>query len=281
MQEPLPALDAAARRHATPLATETGPGRLVWRAWGRGAPLVLLHGGTGSWRHWGATIGAFAATHHVLAPDLPGLGESDLPVEPTSPASIGGIVAAGIDAILGAGADYDLCGFSFGAMIASQVAVAHGARVRTLTLVGPGALGLDRPAIKLEKVRSRTGTERLAANRTNLGLFMLARPERIDDVALAIQDWNTVHARYKSKGFAHTTALRDAVSVVPAKVNAIWGDRDVTAYPSLEARIAALRAGRADVDLEIIPGAGHWAAWDAPGEFERLLRAMMARPAPG
>ena len=277
MPEPLPALDALARRHETPC----GEGRMVWREWGAGPVLVLVHGGTGSWRHWAANIAHFAATHRVLAPDLPALGESAEPDEPSTPASLGAITAAGIDAILGAGAEYDLCGFSFGATICSQVAVLHGARVRTLTIVGPGALGLDRPAIQLEKVRSRTGAARVEANRVNLGLFMLARAERINDEALAIQDWNTVHARYKSRGFAHTPALRDAVAILPAKLNAIWGDKDVTAFPTLEARIAVLRAARPDVDLEIIAGAGHWAAYDAPDEFHALLRAMMARPAPG
>jgi pimeloyl-ACP methyl ester carboxylesterase len=276
MPEPVPALDSIARRHETPC----GAGRMVWREWGAGPALVLLHGGTGSWRHWAATIADFAATHRVLAPDLPGLGESDPPDEPSSPRSIGAIVAAGIDAILGIGETYDLCGFSFGAMISSQVAVIHGARVRTLTIVGPGALGLDRPAIKLEKVRSRTGDERREANRTNLGIFMLARPERISEEALAIQDWNTVHARYKSRGFAHTPTLRDAVAVVPAKVNAIWGENDVTAFPTLAARIAVLREARPDVDLAIIPHAGHWAAYDAPAEFNALLRAMLSRPSP-
>ena len=275
--EPLPALNSLARRHETPC----GEGRMVWREWGAGPVLVLIHGGTGSWRHWAANIAHFAATHRVLAPDLPALGESDQPDEPSTPASLGAITGAGLDAILGPQASYDLCGFSFGATIASQVAVLHGHRVRTLTIVGPGALGLDRPAIKLEKVRSRTGDERREANRTNLGLFMLAHPGRIDGQALAIQDWNTVHARYKSRGFAHTPALRDAVAILPAKLNAIWGDRDVTAYPTLDARIAVLRTARPDVDLEIIAGAGHWAAYDAPNEFNALLRAMMARPAPG
>ncbi len=41
-------LDAAATRQETQLGT----GRMVWRSWGSGPALVLLHGGSGSWRHW-------------------------------------------------------------------------------------------------------------------------------------------------------------------------------------------------------------------------------------
>ena len=32
--------------------TPCGDGNMVWRVWGRGEPLVLFHGGSGSWTHW-------------------------------------------------------------------------------------------------------------------------------------------------------------------------------------------------------------------------------------
>ena len=41
-------LDAFSERRDTPC----GEGTMVWRAWGGGVPLVLLHGGFGSWTHW-------------------------------------------------------------------------------------------------------------------------------------------------------------------------------------------------------------------------------------
>ena len=64
-------LDGAATRHQTP----TGAGNMVWRSWGSGPVLVLLHGGSGSWRHWVRNIEYFARDRRVLAPDLPGLGD--------------------------------------------------------------------------------------------------------------------------------------------------------------------------------------------------------------
>ncbi|HJS87839.1 MAG TPA: alpha/beta fold hydrolase, partial [Acetobacteraceae bacterium] len=66
---------------------------MVWRLWGSGLPLVLLHGGTGSWRHWVRNIEAFADHRLVVCADLPGLGCSDMPPDPESPPVMAGILA--------------------------------------------------------------------------------------------------------------------------------------------------------------------------------------------
>jgi pimeloyl-ACP methyl ester carboxylesterase len=275
LPEPLPELDRAARHLATPC----GDGAMQWRAWGRqDAPvLVLLHGGTGSWRHWARTIPVFARGRQVLAPDLPGLGESASPPDPYTLADVGRIVADGISRVIGAEARYDICGFSFGALASSVVASLHGTRVRSLTVVGPGGMGQPRAGVVLEKVRSRTGAARSEAHRVNLGRFMLADPARVDDLAVAIQDWNTVHARLKSKNFALSTGLLDAVAVATAPLGAIWGTRDATAYPTLDARLGRLRATRPDVAVRLIEGAGHWVAYEAPEAFNAALAELMGR----
>lgn len=273
LPEPLPELDRAARHLATPC----GDGAMVWRQWGAPeAPvLVLLHGGTGSWRHWARTIPVFARGRLVIAPDLPGLGCSAMPPEPHTLPAIGRIIADGLNRLIGEEARYDLCGFSFGALAASAVAAHHGARVRSLTVVGPGGMGQPRAGVVLEKVRSRTGAARTEAHRINLGRFMLAHPDRIDAEALAIQDWNTVHARFKSKGLALGTGLLEGVTAATAPLGAIWGTRDATAFPSLDARLAALRAARPDLRVRLIEGAGHWVAHDAPEAFNAALAELM------
>ena len=43
-------------------------------------PTVLLHGGSGSWNHWVRNIDALLASgRQVIAPDLPGFGDSARP----------------------------------------------------------------------------------------------------------------------------------------------------------------------------------------------------------
>ncbi|HEV2100696.1 MAG TPA: alpha/beta fold hydrolase, partial [Stellaceae bacterium] len=69
---------AEARRIETPC----GDGAMAWRVWGSGPPLVLLHGGYGSWMHWIRNVLPLSRLFTVVACDLPGLGESATPPEP-------------------------------------------------------------------------------------------------------------------------------------------------------------------------------------------------------
>ena len=78
------ALLARATRCETPCRTVSGT--MVWHLWGQQgfdaslAPLLLLHGGSGSWTHWLRNIDALVASgRRVLVPDLPGFGDSAAP----------------------------------------------------------------------------------------------------------------------------------------------------------------------------------------------------------
>ena len=82
-------LEGAGERHTTAIdgTGKAGPGAagdVVWHSWGRGEPLVLLHGGTGSWLHWVRNVEPLARDFTVLVPDLPGSGESASPPPPIS-----------------------------------------------------------------------------------------------------------------------------------------------------------------------------------------------------
>jgi pimeloyl-ACP methyl ester carboxylesterase len=266
-------LEAAARRFKTPC----DEGSMVWRAWGDGAPLVLLHGGSGSWRHWVRNVAPLAAHRMVVCPDLPGLGESAMPPPAGDPGGVAAVVRAGIGQVLGAGTRYDLCGFSFGALLSGHVAAQAGPELRSVTLVGAGALGLKRQVTELVKVRSVEGEARTAAHRHNLAALMFADPAQIDPLSLVVQEWNTQRARFKSRGFAGSTSLRDAIARASAPVALLYGERDAIAWPEVELRFAALRDVQPEAWTGIIPGAGHWVAYEAADTFNAMLLDMLRR----
>ncbi len=275
-EEPHPDLRAAAapaRRAETPC----GGGSLVWRAWGQGRPLVLLHGGSGSWRHWLRNIHVFARDRLVICPDLPGLGDSDLPPEPASPESIATILQHGLQILLPEGQGYDLAGFSFGALCAGHLAALDQDACRSLTIVGAGALGFVRSPTELVKVRHLEGMARDEANRHNLAALMFADAARIDEAALAMQDLHTRRARFKSRGWANTDSLKQAILRSRAPLGAIYGEQDAIARPYVSLRLDLVREMRPDARTELIPGAGHWVAYEAPDAFNAALARILGR----
>src|SRR2546423_8062139 len=53
--------------------------RFVDAGEGEGPPVVLVHGLSGNWQNWLENIPRLAQERRVIAPDLPGFGESDRP----------------------------------------------------------------------------------------------------------------------------------------------------------------------------------------------------------
>ena len=131
------ALEGEATRHRVATA---GGKSMAWRRFGKGPPLVLIHGGHGSWLHWVHNIEPLAQRHTLWVPDLPGYGDSDL-VESGDVEPIVESVVHSLDALEGRGSIVDLCGFSFGGLVASRVASDRGG-VRRLAVIGTAGHGL-------------------------------------------------------------------------------------------------------------------------------------------
>jgi pimeloyl-ACP methyl ester carboxylesterase len=266
----------AARKHETPC----GDGTMVWRVWGAGEPLVLLHGGSGSWTHWIRNIPELSRHYELWVPDIPGLGSSAMPPKPWTPDSIADVAVAGLDRLLPKEARLELAGFSFGGHIAGLAAVRLGNRVRALTLIGVAALGL-RADPREPFAKQRTGmsaAEVAAVYRQNLAVLMFADPDRIDDLAVHLQAENIKRARFRSRPFAATDGLARALADVAAPVNTIWGTRDIIARPSLEARLDILRRHHPELQVRLIEGAGHWVMYEAADRFNATFLDLLAAP---
>ncbi len=271
-------MDEAARHQNTPC----GDGVMQWRIWDRtgGASpvLLLLHGGAGSWRHWVRNIPDLSLAYHVVVPDLPGLGGSAMPPDGEDANAVASVIAAGLDAVIGKDTPYRVAGFSFGSMMAVCLAALHGGRVHDVTVIGSSAIGPVGSAIDLLKVRHLTGEARVEAHRTNLNRLMIADPAKIDDLALAIQEWNTRHSRLKTPALSRSGALMRALDHVHVPIRGIWGEFDAPANPRAPERAAALRLARPEADVHLISSAGHWVAYEAPQAINELLRKHAALP---
>jgi pimeloyl-ACP methyl ester carboxylesterase len=271
-------LDASARKERTPC----GDGHMVWRVWGSGEPLLLLHGGSGSWTHWIRNIPVLSQHFELWVPDLPGLGDSAMPPEPRTPAHIAEIVCAGLDRLLPPERKLHLAGFSFGGHVAGLVAARAGTRFHDLTLIGVAALGLRAdPREPFAKVRTGMSPAEVAGVwRQNLEVLMFADRAKIDALAIHLQAENIRRARFRSRPFAPTDGLAQALARVTLPLKTIWGTRDIIARPSLEARLEILRRHHPELEVRLIEGAGHWVAYEAAEAFNAALLELLRRVVP-
>jgi 2-hydroxy-6-oxonona-2,4-dienedioate hydrolase len=266
---------AEAERVETPCG---GEGRMVWRVWGSGPPLVLFHGGYGSWTHWIRNVLPLARAFTVAAPDLPGLGESATPPEPHTAESLARILVDGLDIVLPRHERLHIAGFSFGGVLGGHVVAQLGDRARAFTVVGSNGLGLVRQPTDLQRVPATASAEEaLAVHRHNLSALMIADPANIDELAVYIQSTNAPRGRVKSRRFSRADTLVRALPLIKARLDGIWGGRDATAYPHLDERAQTLRSHQPDARFEIIAGAGHWVQYEAAEQFNPLLAEIVAQ----
>jgi pimeloyl-ACP methyl ester carboxylesterase len=275
--QPVESLVAAIERAAVRRNTAHAGGKMVWHIWGKGEPLVLLHGGSGSWLHWIRNVEDLSRNFMVLVPDLPGYGESDKP-EPTSAAAIAAAFVAGLDANIGPQRRLAMAGFSMGGTVAGHAARLLGERAECLVLVGSGGLGLKRgPMPPLNSWRRLpSATEQRAAHRANVAILMLHSQDKIDDLAIHIQSYGASIAKLRGRDLVASGALGECLPDVKGRLAGIWGECDATAVPYVDERGALLRQIQPGARFEVIAGAGHWVQYEAPAEFNRRLRAVLA-----
>jgi pimeloyl-ACP methyl ester carboxylesterase len=122
---------------------------LVWREYGAGAPLLLVHGDFNSGGDaWSGLIGPLASRRRLLIVDRRGHGAS--PREPR-PYTIADDAADLIDVLDRAGVEAaHVVGHSYGGLVAIELAVIAPGRVRSLHLLEPPWLALapDDPDVR-------------------------------------------------------------------------------------------------------------------------------------
>ena len=265
---------ASARRFATPC----GDGEMVWHAWGaeRAEPLVLLHGGSGSWTHWIRNVEALAARgRRVVVPDLPGFGDSARPPGGQDADSVAPAVASALPALVG-DAPVDVVGFSFGGLCGALMAASDPERVRRLVLVGAPGLGLRDKRLPLKSWRDQPTEEgKRAAHRNNLGVLML-KPEDVDELAVDLQAANVPRDRMHRRRLALTDILADTLPAIRCRIDAIYGEQDALyrdVLPGLREKLAlAPTLG----ELVLMPEAAHWLQYEDAAGFQRELLGLLA-----
>jgi pimeloyl-ACP methyl ester carboxylesterase len=246
---------------------------------GDGPPVVLLHGQGGWAGMWLPVAADLVGTHRVVAPDLPGLGASEVSDGPPN--------AVGVVAWLGELIQRTcpvppvVVGASLGASIAARFAIAHPDRLSRLVLVSAGSLDRFRPApgVVLAMIRFIARP----SERTQQGFLRQVAVDPARVRALMGERWEASQAytldraRTPSVRAANRRMLRElGTKTIPPQdlaritvpTSLIWGRHDRV----MRLRIAEEASARYGWPLHVIEDAGHFTI-EQPEAFKGALRA--------
>ncbi|MEH6586704.1 MAG: alpha/beta fold hydrolase [Halioglobus sp.] len=271
----LSALSQRAQHHFT----EQQGCRIAWQQWPSrstdATPLLLIHGGFGSWTHWVANVEALSEHYAVWTLDLPGLGSSGDLSKSWTASHISERVLAGWHELPGSEQIFELAGFSFGGLIAGQLAALAGSHCSRCILIGASGFGhlhvqaelLLPPGPEVDKTAAD------AIHRENLARLMLHNPAAIDPLAVYIHAQNLMQHRLRSRGMAGSNDLSDILPQITAQLVGIWGQFDATAggRDNIEARRQLFLQAQPNAAFYLLPNVGHWAMYEAPAEVNGLI----------
>ncbi|MFG1360625.1 alpha/beta fold hydrolase [Xanthobacter pseudotagetidis] len=268
-------MNASLRSPASPAPAIVGT--LAVRRFGAGRPLVLLHGGSGSFTHWAANIDRLARRFEVVALDLPGYGDAPRPAG-RDPEAYVAALADDLAAALADEGPFGLVGFSFGGTLAAALAGRLPAgKLTALTLLGPGGFGVPEgrrlPVVPTPSAAQDPEGHR-AAVAQNLGAFMMSRVPPAADPVVDLHSANIARQRFDSRVISLADRLVGDLARVECPLQVIWGTKDQLCVPSVAHRAGLVRAVRPNAEIHLVPGAGHWVQYEAPDAVCALIETF-------
>ncbi len=250
---------------------------------GRGRPVVFLHGNSSSRAAWVHQIRLLRQYGRpVLAPDLPGHGESEDSPTPEATYSFPGYAEV-IRRLLDAARceEVDLVGWSLGGHIGLEL-LGTEPRIRSLLIVGTPPVRLCVEALHEafhadQNMRLAGKAEFTAADALVYGAAMMGGRRRLTTELLR-------HIR-RTDGNARRFMFANALAGVGLDQRALveCSDKPLCVVHGARepfVRLAYLRSLRYRAlwqrRVHVVAGAGHAPHWDRPGAFNRILSDFLA-----
>jgi len=242
---------------------------------GSGAAIVLIHGHPFSRRMWEGQLESLSDAFRVVAPDLPGYGESPARGEIMAPRGIADAVVELMDAI---GVDRaTVVGLSLGGLVAMELGLGYPDRVDGLVLTATTAAPLT-PEEAETRRSTAAGLERdgmLDHALEMAGRLFGPAARRDPDLVLPILETmlrtSPAGAAAALRGRAERPPYHELLRDLGVPSLVLVGDSDFFSTAEITAQLVA---SLPDPEVLVMPGIGHMPNLEAPERFDAAVRAF-------
>lgn len=231
---------------------------------GSGAPCLVLHHSTGN-PGWIPFMDELATKFSVIAPDMPGYGQSERPEWAREPRDIAILMNRVVDQLGLEGVT--LVGLGLGGFIAAEMATMNQSRLKALVLVGAAGIQpengeiLDQMMVDFQEY-VKSGFRDDATYESVFG-------EELDPAVKQLWDFSReMTARITWKPYMFSRKMPNLLCEVSTPALVIYGADDRVVPPVCGEQYSKLLG---NAQLKIVPGAGHLVEYEQPAEIATLI----------
>jgi len=253
----------------------TDQGIVHYEVYGRGRPVILLHGWLGSWACWQDTMAYLGAYYRTYALDFWGFGDSGKKRESYTVQDFVSLVDQFMDRL---GIERaPLVGHSMGGMVSLAVAIQYPRRVSRVAVVGSPMVGTS-VAILLKMLGLRPIAVLLFnmmwAFRLGMRIYspFICRDPRFPAMMDKDLSRTTLESFLLSIASLLRTDLRPVLQQVKVPAMGMFGGKDNIVSPR---QWEPMLAGIPHAHIERFPKAGHFIMLDDPDPFLEKLKGFL------
>ncbi len=259
----------------------TDQGNVHYEVYGRGKPVILLHGWLGSWGLWQQTMEDLGSSYRTYALDFWGFGESGKKRTSYAVQDFVSLVDQFMEQL---GIERaPLVGHSMGGTVSLSVAMSYPNRVAKVAVAGSPIAGSSlAPLLKLAGYRPVAFFlfNLMGPFRAWMKYFYSKRicsDPRFPNMMDRDLSRTTLESFLLSIASLRRTDLTHCLDQVRVPVLGMYGDKDRVVDPM---QWQPLEHGAAQTRIARFPTAGHFMMLENPAEFTQILRNFLDEPLP-
>jgi len=256
----------------------TDQGILHYEVFGRGRPVILLHGWLGSWGLWQDTMTYLGRYYRTYALDFWGFGESGRKLDTYRVQDFISMVDQFMEKLGIVNAP--LVGHSMGGTVSLSVAMRFPQRAEKVVIIGSPIHGSSlAPMLKIAGNRTVAWMLFRMFGAFRLGMRvvspMICRDPKFPDMMDRDLSRTTLESFLVSIATLRRTDLRPELNKIRVPVLGMFGDRDNIVDPH---QWQPLIQGVSNAQIERFAKAGHFIMLDEPELFKEKLKNFLDQP---